>query len=175
MAEILAPPTGTAFENRLVRLLDTTLGVVLAVLVFLMMTLTFCDVVGRGFNAPVPAAFEITEVMMAFVVYLGLPVVCARREHIAIGLFEHMFKGVARRIQNVTLNLLLGVLCLFWAREVWIQANALAAANELLMFLQVQIAPYVYVMAVLTVLAALVFLTLAVRAAFEIMRPAGGD
>ena len=147
------------------RLLDLTLGIVLAVLVFAMMVLTFLDVAGRqGFNAPVPAAFEITELMMGFTVYLGLPVISARREHLTIGLLDYLFTGTVKRIQAVVINFLIGVLCLLWAREVWIQAGALVAQNELMMFLQIQIAPFVYAMSVLTVVAALIFLALAPRA-----------
>ena len=102
-------PAGRAFEDRLVRLLDQTLGMVLAVLVFAMMVLTFLDVLGRqALNSPVPAAFEITEVMMGFTVYLGLPVISARREHLTIGLLDYLFTGAVRRIQGVVLNLLMG-------------------------------------------------------------------
>ena len=159
MTEDPGPIAGTTFEDRFVRLLDMTLGIVLAVLVFAMMVLTFLDVLGRqGFNAPVP------ELMMGFTVYLGLPVVSARREHLTIGLLDYLFTGNVRRVQGVVLNLLLGVLCLLWAREVWIQGDALVAQNELLMFLQVQIAPFVYAMALLTLVAALIFLVLALRA-----------
>ena len=101
-------PAGRAFEDRLVRLLDQTLGMVLAVLVFAMMVLTFLDVLGRqALNSPVPAAFEITEVMMGFTVYLGLPVISARREHLTIGLLDYLFTGAVRRIQGVVLNLLI--------------------------------------------------------------------
>ena len=165
MTEDPGPPAGAAFEDRLVRFLDLTLGTVLAVLVFAMMVLTLLDVLGRqGFNAPVPAAFEVTQLMMGFTVYLGLPVISARREHLTIGLLDYLFTGTVRRIQGVVLNLLIGVLCLLWAREVWIQADALVAQNELLMFLQIRIAPFVYAMSLLTVLAALIFLALALRA-----------
>ena len=165
MAELPDPPTGPTFEDRLARLLDLSLGMVLAVLVFAMMLLTFFDVVGRqGFNAPVPAAFEITELMMGFTVYLGLPVVSARREHLTIGLLDHLFTGAVKRVQAVVLNLLVGGVCMVWAREVWIQADALADQNELMMFLQIRIAPFVYAMSALTVVAALIFLALALRA-----------
>ena len=165
MTEDPGPQAGTAFEDRLVRLLDQTLGIVLAVLVFAMMVLTFFDVVGRqGFNAPVPAAFELTELMMGFTVYLGLPVVSARREHLTIGLLGYLFTGNVRRVQSLVINFLLGVICVLWGREVWIQGNALVAQNELLMFLQVRIAPFVYAMSLLTFVAALIFFALAARA-----------
>ncbi len=154
----------TPLEDRLAQWLDNTLGVVLAVLVFAMMVLTFIDVVGRaGFDRPVPAGFEITELMMGFTVYLGLPVVCARREHITIGLLDHLFKGNVKRVQHFILNGVMGVLSLIWAREVWIQGDSLNAANEELMFLEMQKSPFVYGMSALTVVAAVIFLILAGR------------
>jgi Na+-translocating ferredoxin:NAD+ oxidoreductase RnfD subunit len=88
------------------------------------------------------------------VCYIGLPVVCARREHITIGILDKLFRGAVKRIQQTIINLLLGILTLIWAREVWIQADALAASGELLMFLRLPVAPAVYVMGVLTFLAA---------------------
>ena len=153
-----------AFEDRLSAMLDSTLGIVLAVLVFAMMLLTFVDVFGRsGFDRPVPAGFEITELMMAFTVYLGLPVVSARREHITIGLLDHLFKANVKRAQQFLINLIMGLVTLVWAREIWIQGNSLAGANELLMFLQIGKAPFVYAMSILTIVAAVIFLLLAWR------------
>ena len=74
------------------RLLARTLGYLLAALVFVMMILTFVDVVGRqAFNYPVPAGFEITELLMGYTVYLGLPLVCARQEHITINVLDHLY------------------------------------------------------------------------------------
>lgn len=154
-----------ALERRLARLLDATLGVVLAALVFSMMVLTFVDVVGRqGFNAPVPAGFEVTALMMGFTVYLGLPIVCARQDHITIGLLDRVFAGPVRRIQKFLINLLAGALGLIWTREMWIQAEALSEANELMMFLQIETGVFVYGMTGLTLIAAAILLVLAALA-----------
>jgi len=166
-------PREGGLERRLAHFLDVTLGTVLAVLVFAMMALTFVDVFGRqAFNAPVPAGFEVTEVMMGFTVYLGLPIVCARQDHIAIGLLDGLFRGAARRIQKVLVNLLAGALGLFWTREMWIQAEALDEANELMMFLQIETGVFVYGMAALTLAAAAILLFLAAVAA---VGPADAD
>ncbi len=166
--------TETAFEDRLARGLDATLGVVLAVLVFAMMVLTFVDVLGRQtIDRPVPAGFEVTELMMAFTVYLGLPLVCARREHITIGLLDRLFKGSLKRAQHFVLNLLMGGLSVVWAREVWIQGDSLAAANELMMFLQIQTSTFVYAMALLTIVAAAIFFALAWRSLRTPLAPRG--
>jgi len=162
MSDDVVTSAAEELEARMARFLDRTLGYLLAGLVFVMMVLTFVDVVGRqAFNAPVPAGFEVTELLMGYTVYLGLPLVCARQEHITIGLLDHLFKGAARRIQGVVLNGLFGVLTLIWTREVWIHANKLASHNEILMFMKIPVAPFVYGMCLFTLLAAAVFFVLA--------------
>jgi TRAP-type C4-dicarboxylate transport system permease small subunit len=149
-------------EARMVSLLDLSLGYLLAVLVFVMMCLTFVDVVGRQiFDSPVPAGFEITELMVGYTIYLGFPLICARREHITIGLFEKFFTGIVRRIQGVVLNVLFGVLTLIWTRELWIHSGKLAQHKEILMFLKIERAPFIYVMCGFTLLAAAIFFILA--------------
>ena len=154
--------TADLFLQRIVRLLDRSLGVILATLMFVMMLLTFFDVVGRqGFDSPISGSNELTEIAMGFVVYVGLPLVCVRREHITIGLLANLLRGRALRAQHVILNCLFAAVTFIWARQVWIQAEALASSNAVLMFLQVSIAPYVFVMSALTFLSSLLFIGLA--------------
>lgn len=158
MSDDLTTTAGVDLEARMVRLLDHTLGYLLAVLIFVMMILTFVDVVGRQFfDAPVPAGFEITELLVGYTIYLGLPLICARREHITIGLFENLFTGIMRRVQGVVLNVLFGGLTLLWTYELWIHAGKLAQHNEILMFLKIPRAPFIYVMCGFTLLAAAIF------------------
>tara|TARA_Y100000588_G_C13998114_1_gene814441 strand:- start:306 stop:842 length:537 start_codon:yes stop_codon:yes gene_type:complete len=142
--------------------LDRTLGLVLAVLMFAMMILTFCDVVGRQvFDAPISGGTELTEIGLGFIVYIGLPLVCLRREHITIGLMAKLFRGPALRFQHTVLNLIFAVVTFIWAREVWVQAEALKSANNEFMFLQISVAPFVFIMSVFTYFAAFTFLLLA--------------
>ena len=148
--------------QHVVNMLDRSLGVVLAVLMFAMMVLTFFDVVGRqGFNSPISGSNELTEIAMGFVVYAGLPLVCIRREHITIGLLGNLLRGRARRFQHVALDLVLAAATFIWARQVWIQGESLLNSNAVLMFLQVSIAPYVFAMSGLTFFSSLLFLLLA--------------
>jgi TRAP-type C4-dicarboxylate transport system permease small subunit len=126
------------------------LALVLAVLVFAMMAITFVDVVGRTFDAPLPAAFELTRLALGTMVFVALPLVTAADEHVTIGLFNAFFKSRGERIKRFVVTLFVAVLCIAWARELWIQAGALREQNERLMFLGVRLAPYVYAMSVLT-------------------------
>jgi TRAP-type transport system small permease protein len=54
-----------------------------------MVVLTFVDVVGRRvFDAPVFGAQDITEHLMAVIVFAGLPLLTAARAHLSIDLFD---------------------------------------------------------------------------------------
>lgn len=62
---------------------------VLVVSLSIMVALTFVDVVGRRlFNTPVFGANDITEHLMAVIVFAGLPLLTARRGHLSIDLFD---------------------------------------------------------------------------------------
>lgn len=62
----------------------------LVVMLSAMVALTFVDVVGRRlFNTPVFGANDITEHLMAVIIFSGLPLLTARRGHLSIDLFDH--------------------------------------------------------------------------------------
>ena len=69
--------------------LQRLIGSVLVASLSLMVVLTFVDVLGRRlFNAPVFGATDITEHLMAVIVFAGLPLLTARRGHLSIDLFD---------------------------------------------------------------------------------------
>lgn len=134
------------------------LGLVLAVIVFAMMAITFVDVIGRQFDSPLPAAFELTRLALGTMVFVALPLVTAGDEHVTIGLFNGLFTARGERIKRFFVTVFVALLCIAWARELWIQAGILLDNNERLMFLGVRLAPYVYAMSVLTGLTVVVAL-----------------
>jgi TRAP-type C4-dicarboxylate transport system permease small subunit len=65
------------------------IGAVLVTSLAAMVVLTFVDVVGRRlFNTPVFGANDITEHLMAVIVFAGLPLLTARRAHLSIDLLD---------------------------------------------------------------------------------------
>ncbi len=63
--------------------------IVTATLMFVMMMLTFADVVGRYvFTAPIFGAAEMIQFLLAMTIFSGLCLVNARDEHITVELFE---------------------------------------------------------------------------------------
>lgn len=88
------------------------LTVVSAVILFAMMLLGTVDVAGRYFfAAPVVAASEVTELLMAGLVFAAFPMITVDREHISIGLFEKRWRGAALAIRDGFVMLLI-IACL---------------------------------------------------------------
>jgi TRAP-type C4-dicarboxylate transport system permease small subunit len=55
-----------------------------------MVVLTFADVIGRRvFGSPVFGANDITEHLMAVIVFSGLPLLTSKRDHLSIDLLDH--------------------------------------------------------------------------------------
>ncbi len=77
LAQALLPP--------LLRIAD----IVAAALIFVMMVLTFADVVGRYvFTAPIFGAAEMIQFLLAMTIFSGLCLVNAHDEHITVELFD---------------------------------------------------------------------------------------
>lgn len=141
-----------------INLFDRAIGWLLNALVAGMMLMTFIDVVAREvFASPLIVAPELTTIGLAAMVYIGLPMVSLRDEHITISLFENLFKGRAKRIKLGLVSLLLAALSAVLCYQLWVHAGKLGA--EVMMFLQVNKSHICYgesVMAGVTVLAFLI-------------------
>jgi TRAP-type C4-dicarboxylate transport system permease small subunit len=92
-----------AFARAVLPTLIHLAEIVTAALIFLMMMLTFADVVGRYvFTAPIFGAAEMIQFLLAMTVFSGLCLVNARDEHITVELFDaqldRFISPTARRI-----------------------------------------------------------------------------
>ncbi len=78
-----------AFAQAMLPPLVRIAEIVTAALIFVMMMLTFADVVGRYiFTAPIFGAAEMIQFLLAMTIFGGLCLVNARDEHITVELFE---------------------------------------------------------------------------------------
>lgn len=135
------------------------LSALLAAMVFLLMMITFVDVLGRAlFGLSLPGSYEITRLTLGMMVFVALPLISANDEHVTIGLFNGFFEGRGVNRKQFVVTLFVAFLCVVWARELWVQADALYQQNERMMFLKVRLAPFVYAMSVLTMLTAVIHL-----------------
>jgi TRAP-type C4-dicarboxylate transport system permease small subunit len=137
------------------RALVPLLGYAAAAVMLFLMLLTCVDVVGRYFlNKPLTGGFELTEVLLASLIFAGLPLVTLRGDHITVDLFDPVTPDWLFRIQHALASLI-GAACtgyLAWC--LWLRAGALARAGETTAQLQFKLAWLTYAMAVLMALTA---------------------
>jgi TRAP-type transport system small permease protein len=138
---------------------------------FCMMTLTFVDVILRYFfNAPLTGSFEVTELLMAVLIFCGLPLVSRRGGHVAIDTFERLFPGFVQGPLQRLVDLLCAAALGGMAWLLAGRAARFAAFGDVTQTLKIGIAPFVYLMAALTLATALVHLAAAFTG-----RPGEGD
>jgi len=143
-----------------------------------MMTLTFLDVVMRYFfNAPIKGGFEVTEMMMAVLIFAGLPLVSRKNEHVTIDAFDRFFPAAVRKALHVVIHLVCAATLAGMGWLLYRKAGGFAEIGDVTQTLKFPIAPFVYLMAALTVVTGLVH----VAAAFAdpprdgVLDPAGAD
>lgn len=84
-----SPPRRPAWLRPMEILFERVLAGTAAAVMFLMMALTLVDVVGRDlFSAPLPGGFEVTELLLAVIIFLGLPMVTAGASHVDVDLCD---------------------------------------------------------------------------------------
>ena len=144
---------------RLARTLDRVLVTATAASLFAMMAFTFADVVLRYlFAQPVRGGLEVVELLMVAMIFSGLPLVSRRDEHLTIDTIESRLPdplraGLRRVMHAVAAAGLAGAAWLMGRK-----AATLAEFGDRTQLLGVPIAPFVYFMAALLAVTALVHL-----------------
>jgi TRAP-type transport system small permease protein len=112
---------------------------------FAMMMVTVVDVAGRYlFRAPLPASFELTEYLMAVLVFLALPLVSAKGEHIRITLVDRILSRSAARIRDRGVGLLAGAICVLLGWQVLALATRILEYGDSTQTLRIPLAPLAY-------------------------------
>ena len=104
----------TTVNKRLQQLVEILLMTFLSGMVLL----TFTDVIGRRlFNTPVFGAHDITEHLMAVIIFSGLPLLTANRAHLSIDLFDRWLLLPQWRIWHYLVNGLIAAVLALIAYE----------------------------------------------------------
>lgn len=83
----------------------SVLEIISATLLFVMMALTFVDVIGRYvFTAPVFGAAEMIQFLLAMTIFGGLSLINAHDSHITVELFEPWLKKRFPRLQPIVVQ-----------------------------------------------------------------------
>jgi len=135
-----------------------------AAVMLCLMLLTCVDVFGRYFlNKPVTGGFELTEVLLASLIFAGLPLVTLRGDHITVDLFDPVTPDWLFRIEHALASLIGAACtgCLSW--RLWLRAEDLERAGETTSQLQFKLAWLTYAMAVLMALTAVALVVTLLR------------
>ncbi|MCB1341318.1 MAG: TRAP transporter small permease [Pseudooceanicola sp.] len=99
----------------ILRILSVPPVAVASAALFVLMVLTFVDVILRStINNPIEAATELTRILMAVVVFAALPVVSARDQHITVDLADPLFRRARlERLRDGLVATVSGAM-LFW-------------------------------------------------------------
>ena len=143
----------------LTALADALLSVIAATVLFAMMALTFVDVILRYvFNAPLRGSFEITELMMVVLIMAGLPLVSRQEEHVVLDVFDEFMSAALRRLLRLIVNLVCSAAMAGIGALMWTKAGQIARYGDTTAALKITLAPYVYLMAALIFVTALIHL-----------------
>ena len=153
-----------AGSDPLLRAARTILGSVAALLIFVMMAITVADVFGRYLlNRPIPGAFEVTEISLAIVIFVALPLVTLENGHIIVSLITERISARAQRIQGFVAAAISAVVLVMIAWRLLRHGIQLTSYGDVTIFLRLPKGPLAFIMAALTVLAAGAAAVLAVR------------
>jgi TRAP-type C4-dicarboxylate transport system permease small subunit len=143
-----------------------TLGYVAAAVMFCLMALTCVDVIGRYFlNRPVWGGFELTEMMLAALIFAGLPLVTLRNDHVTVDLFDPVTPDWLFRIQHVVACTTGFVCTAYLSWRLWLRAEHMDRAGETTAQLKIKLAYLTYSMSLLMAFTAAALLVLAFRRA----------
>ena len=158
-----APATRQALEH-FDRLIGPALGGIAALILFVMMSLTCADVIGRYFfNRPLHGAFELTEMMLACLIFAGLPLVTLRQEHITVDVLDGVTPPWLLNVQHVAASLVGTVATGYLSWRLWLRAVTMDAAGETTAQLKIKLAYLTYGMSILMALTAIALLILVFR------------
>jgi TRAP-type C4-dicarboxylate transport system permease small subunit len=148
--------------------LDRTLGAAAALLLLGLMLITTADVIGRYiFSWPLRGAFEITELLLLALVFAGLPLVSRADEHVTLDFIDALLGRRARALLRRLVDVVCGLIILGLAWRVWIKAGKIAGYGDTTDVLRVPVGPFVYFMALMVLVTAVVHLIKAVLPAPE--------
>jgi TRAP-type C4-dicarboxylate transport system permease small subunit len=135
-----------------------------AVALLAMIAVTTVDVIGRYiFARPLPGAYQIIEVLMAVLIFTGLPLVTASREHLSAGLINTTRRFVLR-LQDASTQAVGAIFCGLLAYQLFIAAGEYAATGQKLDHtIRIPMSIIAYFMMAMTLATMAVFLALLFR------------
>ena len=143
-----------------------------------MMGLTVVDVVMRyWFNSSVAGAYEITELLLAILIFAGFPLVSQLDRHVSVDVLEGFFSDRSRRVLDVTRQAVATVVLGMMTWLLWSRINLVLEYNDVTSVLYISLLPVVCFMFALAVATTLVHVSKLILAARNLRSdlPSGPD
>ncbi len=138
-----------AFTRRATTWLVGAGAVVLAV----MMAMTFFDVIGRYlFNRPIVGTVDLTELYMGLIVYLGIGATTYGRNHIRVDIVTTRLPPGLRRVFDLLAEAISAVVAGLICWQLWVIAAETVTYNALTRVWEVPVYPVAYAIAAASVI-----------------------
>lgn len=148
----MSAPLG-AWERRF----GAALGFAASVILFVLMIVTFIDVISRYlFNHSLRGAFEGTELMLMLLIFAGLPLVSHADEHVTMDFIDLLLGPRGRAVVVRLAHLVCAATMFLLAWLIWLKAGKIAAYGDTTDVLGIAIGPFVYFMAAMIALSGLI-------------------
>ncbi|MGI3165703.1 TRAP transporter small permease [Pseudooceanicola sp. 200-1SW] len=139
----MLPVSRNPFDLRMI------LAVLGGILLMVLMGMTVVDVIGRYlFNAPLQGATELTELLLAATIFLGLPAVSLANEHVTVDLLTDRLPFRLQPWRLAATGLFSAVILAVVAWRIWIYAGQIGGYGGVTTSLRIPIAPLGYFCAV---------------------------
>ena len=124
-----------------------------------MVIVTCIDVIGRYFfAAPLLGAHEMITLAMGIMIYLGMPLVTASREHLVVDLAGSVLSPNGKRIQQIVVNAIAALTFILFSYLLLFQGFGLAEDFMVTEDFEIKQAPIAYLMAGMCFLTIFVFI-----------------
>jgi len=142
-------------QPAIVRYASQALEYIGALLLFAMMMLTFVDVIARYFfSRSITGGFEVTEIMLATLIFCGLPLITLRDGHITVDLLESFLGNSIRKIRDRFVYVMVAVVLAFLGYRLWLKGITFVEYNDQTAILYIPLAPVCFIMSVLSIVSA---------------------
>ena len=136
---------------------DAVLGIAASALLMFLMMITFVDVVARYLlNRPIRGAFEITELLLLVLIFAGLPLVSHADEHVTMDFIDRILPDWAAKAWVRVMHGVSAALMFFLTWQIWLKAGKIAGYGDTTDTLHILVGPFVYFMAAMIALTALI-------------------
>ena len=116
--------------------------------------ITVIDVFGRYLlGLPLPGASEITEIILAVLVYIGLPYICRDEGHVSVSIISSNLRYSLARVHSIIINTSISIILLIIGLQLIEYGINLNSYNDITTFLEIPKAPIAFILAFLTLLA----------------------